>query len=260
MGSLSTTQTKAFPHDLCILIRSVLHDLVVVIEGQLSVQRSSLNGPEYLSNTGRTFRQSENQFISCFITVKLYGYNMGSLLDPVQGIDRLSSGQLDVLKLVAQYKSSKEIGRELGISNHTVDQRIKRIQAILNVQSRAEAARVFVAAKSLDDASDVWGDLVYQSSELSEQPFASITASSSGEWNPADDGGSSELREAQAHYFAGDYSKLERPSWVSVLIEASKSNELTPTARTVVIVLIMLTSLLTLSALIGLAEGISRIF
>lgn len=185
---------------------------------------------------------------------------MGFSFDPVHAIGRLSLGQRDVLQLVAQYKSSKEIGRELGISHHTVDQRIKRIQAILNVPSRSEAARIFVAATRLGEANDIWGDLVYQSSELSNHPFASIAASSPGEWNSAGDGGNSELREAQAQYFAGDFQRSEKPSWFSVLFEASRSNEHTPTARTAVIALIMFISLMGLSALISLAEGMSRIF
>lgn len=185
---------------------------------------------------------------------------MGSSFDQVHAIGRLSPGQIDVLQLVSQYKSSKEIGRELGISNHTVDQRIKRIQAILNVPSRAEAARIFMAASRSGEPNDLWGDLVHQSSELSEQPFPSIAGSSPGEWNPAGDGGNFELREAQAKYFASDFGKFEKPSWFSVLFEASRSNELTPTARTAVIALIMFISLMGLSALIGLAEGMSRIF
>ncbi len=185
---------------------------------------------------------------------------MGSSFDLVHAIDRLSPGHIDVLQLVAQFKSSKEIGRELGISHHTVDQRIKRIQAIMGVSTRSEAARIFVAAKGLGGQNEIWGDLVYQSPELSEQPFGSIARSSSGERNPAGDGGNSELREAQAQYFASDFGKVDKSSWFSVLFEASRSNELTPTARTAVIALIMLTSLLGLSALISLAEGISRIF
>jgi DNA-binding CsgD family transcriptional regulator len=185
---------------------------------------------------------------------------MGETFDPVRAIESLSQGQIDVLFLVSQYKSSKEIGRELGISNHTVDQRIKRIQVILNVSSRAQAARIFAAARNSNEQKGLWGDLVYQSSELSEQPFSSTDVSSSGDWNQAGDGGNSELREAQARYFASDFGKFEKPSWFSVLFEASRSNELTPTARTAVIALIMLISLLGLSALIGLAEGMSRIF
>lgn len=185
---------------------------------------------------------------------------MGLYFDPVDAIGSLSPGQIEVLKLVSQFKSSKEIGRELGISHHTVDQRIKRIQAILGVPTRSEAARIFVAATGLNVANDIWGELVHQSSDLSEQPFGSIIASSSGERNPADDGGLFELRETQAQYFVGDFGKPVKPSWFSVLFEAGRKNELTPTARTAIIALIMFTSVLGLIALVGLAEGMSRIF
>lgn len=186
---------------------------------------------------------------------------MGSPDDPLHAVERLTQGQIAVLQLVLQLRSSKEIGRELGISHHTVDQRLKRAQSILGVASRYEAARLYVASsKRLDAQNDVWGDLVYQSSELPIHPFPPIAAASPGEWNPAGDGGSPELRETQAQYFASDFGKSEKPSWYSVLFEASRSNELTPTARTAVIALIMFTSVLGLSALIGLAEGMSRIF
>ena len=58
----------------------------------------------------------------------------------------LSKGQLQVLALVAQYKSSKEIARTLGISPNTVDQRLKRVQLILGVSGRFEAARLYAAS------------------------------------------------------------------------------------------------------------------
>jgi DNA-binding NarL/FixJ family response regulator len=38
---------------------------------------------------------------------------------------QLSAGQLEVLRLVNRHLSSKEIGAELGISSHTVDQRVR---------------------------------------------------------------------------------------------------------------------------------------
>ncbi len=186
---------------------------------------------------------------------------MGSSLHPVHQMARLTAGQIAVLQLVAQFKSSKEIGRELGISHHTVDQRIKRIQFLLGVATRSEAARVFVAStKGADGLNDIWGDLVHQSPELSAQVFSAKEALSPVEWNPASDGGGSDVRETQAQYFAGDFRQSGKSSWYSVLFEASRSNELTPTVRTAIIALIMFISLLGLSALIGLAEGISRIF
>jgi len=41
-------------------------------------------------------------------------------------VAKLSEGQLDCLRLVDQHLSSKEIAVELGISPHTVDQRIRQ--------------------------------------------------------------------------------------------------------------------------------------
>jgi DNA-binding CsgD family transcriptional regulator len=59
-----------------------------------------------------------------------------------QRIARLSQGQLDCLRLVDQHLSSKEIAAELGISPHTVDQRIRGALQILGVERRAQAARL----------------------------------------------------------------------------------------------------------------------
>jgi DNA-binding CsgD family transcriptional regulator len=63
--------------------------------------------------------------------------------DPMaQKVARLSAGQLDCLRLVDQHLSSKEIAAELGISPHTVDQRIRQALAILGVERRTQAARI----------------------------------------------------------------------------------------------------------------------
>jgi DNA-binding CsgD family transcriptional regulator len=55
---------------------------------------------------------------------------------------KLSPGQLDCLRLVDQHLSSKEIAAELGISPHTVDQRIRQSLQILGVERRTQAARI----------------------------------------------------------------------------------------------------------------------
>lgn len=57
-------------------------------------------------------------------------------------VAKLSDGQLDCLRLVDQHLSSKEIAVELGISPHTVDQRIRQSLQILGVDRRAQAARI----------------------------------------------------------------------------------------------------------------------
>ncbi len=57
-------------------------------------------------------------------------------------VARLTPGQLDCLRLVDQHLSSKEIAAELGISPHTVDQRVRQSLQILGVERRAQAARI----------------------------------------------------------------------------------------------------------------------
>jgi len=57
-------------------------------------------------------------------------------------VARLTPGQLDCLRLVDQLLSSKEIATELGISPHTVDQRIRQALATLGVERRTQAARI----------------------------------------------------------------------------------------------------------------------
>jgi DNA-binding CsgD family transcriptional regulator len=73
--------------------------------------------------------------------------NMGDGDAMSERISRLSSGQLDCLRLVDQLLSSKEIAAELKISPHTVDQRIRHALAILGVERRAHAARIVARYK-----------------------------------------------------------------------------------------------------------------
>jgi DNA-binding CsgD family transcriptional regulator len=66
-----------------------------------------------------------------------------SAADPMATrVAQLTAGQLDCLRLVNQHLNSKEIAAELGISPHTVDQRIRQSLAILGVERRAQAARI----------------------------------------------------------------------------------------------------------------------
>lgn len=57
-------------------------------------------------------------------------------------VARLTPGQLDCLRLVNEHLSSKEIAGRLGISPHTVDQRIRGALHTLGVERRHQAARL----------------------------------------------------------------------------------------------------------------------
>jgi DNA-binding CsgD family transcriptional regulator len=65
-------------------------------------------------------------------------------------IAQLSEGQIDCLLLVDRHHNSKEIAAKLGISPHTVDQRIRRALEKLGVERRGEAARLVAAALTTD--------------------------------------------------------------------------------------------------------------
>ena len=84
--------------------------------------------------------------------------------DPALGVARLSQGQIDCLLLVGQHHSSKEIAVRLGISPHTVDQRIRGALEKLGVERRGEAARLVAAAISPGD--EAYQRLIHQSPHI----------------------------------------------------------------------------------------------
>ena len=118
-------------------------------------------------------------------------------------IARLSPGQLDCLRLVAEHFSSKEIAHELGISSHTVDQRIRQSLHILGVERRSQAARI-VAQES-----GPYQRLIHQSPHIAGQAPTSHPEAAVGQ----------QIRHADRAGRAGDASFLteQRPAfWPSL--------------------------------------------
>src|SRR5260221_1323656 len=66
------------------------------------------------------------------------------VLDTESRVARLTLGQRLCLLLVAEHRSSKEIARHLGISPHTVDQRMRLALKTLGVRDRLEASRLLL--------------------------------------------------------------------------------------------------------------------
>lgn len=77
----------------------------------------------------------------------------------------LTAKQREVLDLLIQHKTSKEISRELGISPHTVDQRIMLARGKLNVASRNEVAQAYRRLL------DIYEQPVYELSHLGFPPL-----------------------------------------------------------------------------------------
>lgn len=81
------------------------------------------------------------------------------VVDPLLG---LTAKQCQVLDLLIQHKTSKEISRSLGISPHTVDQRIMLARAKLQVTSRSEVAQAY--RRLLVERGDTSGPDIYDHS------------------------------------------------------------------------------------------------
>ena len=179
----------------------------------------------------------------------------------IDRIDRLTEPQKDCLRLVASLRSSKEIARILDISPHTVDQRLKRAQSILGASSRAEAARMFAKHEQLHatEYPALYDDLVYQSSGLPRYRYARDERASSGEWNPPEVRGQNELHDEQAFFSHETFQSAPSSSFLSVLFEARRENNLSIPVRAGLILLIMIVGLLAFALLVNLAEGLSRL-
>ncbi|WP_417620164.1 helix-turn-helix domain-containing protein [Parasphingorhabdus sp.] len=91
-------------------------------------------------------------------------------------VDRLNDGQRDCLRLVLAHFNSKEIARELDVSPHTVDQRLRMAMRILNAQSRFDAAKKFAAF----DQENAYQSLIYQPSDVALQTKIANLRSSTG--------------------------------------------------------------------------------
>ena len=71
------------------------------------------------------------------------GFSIGGSDPGRKGFDALTAKQREVLDLLIQHKTSKEISRSLGISPYTVDQRINLARAKLDLANRNEVAHVY---------------------------------------------------------------------------------------------------------------------
>ena len=74
----------------------------------------------------------------------------------------LTAKQREVLDLLLEHKTSKEIARQLEISPHTVDQRIQFAKEKLGAASRNEAAMIYRRLV------EICGQLTYENSHVAE--------------------------------------------------------------------------------------------
>ena len=85
-------------------------------------------------------------------------------------LDTLTDKQQDVLDLLVLHKTSKQIARELGISPHTVDQRVTAARKKFGVETRSELAAAYMAATADRGDAPLYERAVYQSSQVETPP------------------------------------------------------------------------------------------
>jgi DNA-binding NarL/FixJ family response regulator len=91
-----------------------------------------------MSETARSFLQSA---IESVVARKPFDLET-AVADPATGRAHLTPRQLDVLRLICQGMTNKDIGRVLDIGNATVKIHVSSILRSLNVTSRLQAAIV----------------------------------------------------------------------------------------------------------------------
>ncbi|WP_373476207.1 helix-turn-helix transcriptional regulator [Sphingorhabdus sp.] len=94
-------------------------------------------------------------------------------------VTRLSAVQIETLRFVYAHKNSKEIARIMGVSSHTVDERIRTAIRKLGVHSRTKAA--ILVAEYLDP--NTYQPLSYQPSVIGfERDFSHPSSPQQEEW------------------------------------------------------------------------------
>ncbi len=91
--------------------------------------------PEYIIKAIRGVTQGEEGWVSREVAALL-----GEFTRDDQGIDELTPREIEVLQLVVEGQTNREIGFNLDISEKTVEKHLHNVYKKLNVRSRVEAA------------------------------------------------------------------------------------------------------------------------
>lgn len=135
---------------------------------------------------------------------------------PAPSLPDLTPKQRDVLALVADNRTSKEIAVRLGISESAVNQRIEMVRSRLGGLPRGELARLYRQDLTSDDEADRPADLTWQKIHLPESPkpgkedvAESISSLPPGQHATAD-GEAGDGSQLSALFFAEDDGWLRR--------------------------------------------------
>jgi DNA-binding CsgD family transcriptional regulator len=171
----------------------------------------------------------------------------------------LKEGQKECLRLVLHHYSSKEIARKLGISSHTVDQRLRLAARHLQASDRFEAARILGAAEHGDNPPVPYQPLIYQSSYLPPTDQFGNAMLSDDIGDSRFDAQSSELNDALTPFLVGHTSGTETLFTNPVSFGEGTYTRLGLPAKIAWVVSISTISLLAFGAAIAGLEVLSRL-
>lgn len=165
----------------------------------------------------------------------------------------------ECLRLVAQHYSSKEIARKLGISKHTVDQRLQHATQKLGAASRFDAARRFHEAETKLGNPIPYDRMIYDAADISFETADGRQRVSGGERDQSQDANVSRLQDAPMAFSLGEPSSLEALLNPSVSTGKVSPPSLGPRAKFLLVISVAAISLLAFGAAVAALEVLSRI-
>jgi DNA-binding CsgD family transcriptional regulator len=167
------------------------------------------------------------------------------------GTSSLTPRQMDCLRLTAELKSSKEIGRELCMSQKTVDTHIAAAIKALGAVNRRDAARIFAQNRG-----DILPDkLLRQTSRLADLPTFQSP------FSPQTDGGS----EGPQAFQEPGHGLPPTPPWSAtgpsfrMFLEGVKPDDIKPINRATLIVIGAIILALALAMTVTFVDVLSRL-
>mgnify|MGYP003387776247 CR=1 FL=1 len=165
----------------------------------------------------------------------------------------------DCLRLAIYHYSSKEIGLKLGISRHTVDQRIRLATQRLGASSRFEAARMLADFEAGNGGASTPHPFTYQPPYISKSSAADSAMVSAGERDGQADGRTSTLNDAQAPFVFQQMLDEVQPFSPPVPFMGGSKSGLSLPAKAIWTAGIAIASLFAFVAAIAGLEVLSRI-
>lgn len=179
--------------------------------------------------------------------------------------EQLPTGLRDIhkecLRLAGRHYSSKEMARILGISKHTVDQRLRHATQLLGATSRFEAARRFCDAETAPaiPLPDLCDPVLYDAAYIPVNADDARDGVSGRQKDQLPGVAGPRLQDAQTPFLFGDASKIEALFSNPVSTGKVSPSPLSLRAKSVLVVGIAAISLLAFGAAVAALEVLSRI-